>query len=261
MAHLRRPFTSLAFILCSLTLVGCTSSPVDPSSAAKIKSFTVTRVQLPEYSYLGLDGEAAAKSAGVLVGYAAFGVLGLAAGDIAKAKSEQPYREAIREALANRSPSFEQTINQGVEAEIKSRGASVAFISPPPRLADNSGYDYDGADFRSDALLELYPLQAGFSYQNEEAAPIIDIRWRILLRYPNGKLIETNRGSVVHRNTKSFIGQIGDAIPANPAYLFKGHVTDLKTHGDKPHLAMQELAVRVSKMIVERAYPLPVSNK
>lgn len=261
MTPLRNRCISLILFLCSLSIVGCTTGPVDPKAAAKIKSFTVTRLVLPEYSYVGLDGEAAAKSAGVLVGYAAFGILGLAASDVIKAKSEQPYRDAIRDALANREPSFEQALSQSVEAELKSRGALVTFMAPPPRMPDNSGYDFGNADFNSDAVLELYPLIAGFSYQNQEAAPIIDIRWRILVRYPNGKLIETSRGSVVHRNTKSVIGQIGESIPSNPAYLFKGHVTDLKTHGDKPHQAMQELALRISRMTVERAYPLPVNGK
>ena len=261
MTQLRSHCISLVLFLCGLSIVGCTTGPVDPATASKIKSFTVTRLELPEYSYVGIDGEAAAKSAGVLVGYAAFGVLGFAAADAIKAKSEQPHRNAIRDALANHGPSFEQTLNQRVEAELKLRGASVTFIAPPPRMPDNSGYDFGNADFSSDAVLELYPLMVGFSYQNQQAAPIVDIRWRILVRYPNGQLIETNRGSVVHRNTKSVIGQIGEAIPSNSAYLFKGHVTDLKSHGDKPHQVMQELALRVSGMIVERAYPLPVTFK
>ncbi len=261
MTLFRRYFTSLILFLCGLSLVGCTTGPVDPAAAAKIKSFTVTRLVLPEYSYVGIDGESAAKSAGVLVGYAAFGILGLAASDAIRAKSEQPYRDAIRDALANRGSSFEQVLNQSIEAELKSRGARVAFIAPPPRMADNSGYDFGNADYGSDAVLELYPLVVGFSYQNNEAAPVIDIRWRILVRYPNGSLIETNRGSVVHRNTKSVIVQIGESIPSNAAYRFTGHVTELKTHGDKPNQAMQELAHRVSSMIVERAYPLPITGK
>ena len=261
MAWLCRLFTPLILGASVFTLAGCTVAPVDPASAAKIKSFTITRLELPEYTYLGLDGEAAAKSVGVIAGYAAFGVLGLAASDVIRAKSEQPYRDAIRDALANRGPTFEETLNKRVETELKARGARVTFIAPPPRLADNSGYEYANADFDSDAVLEIYPLQAGFSYQNDSAAPIIDIRWRILVRYPNGKLIETNRGSVVHRNTKSVIGQIGEAIPANAAYQFKGHVTELKLHGDKPHQAMQELALLVANSLVGRAYPLPVIAK
>lgn len=243
-------------VVSALTIAGCTMSPVDPAAVAKFKTLAVTRVELPEYSYIGLDGEAAAKSVGVVAGYYAFGVFGLAVGDVMRAKSEQPYRDAIRDALGAYQPNFERTINQQVQAGLKARGASITFMAPPPRLSDNSGYDYGNAGTDADAVLEIFPLQVGFSYQNGEAAPMIDIRWRLLARYPNGKLIETNRGSVVHRNTKAVLGQIGDAIPANSAYQFKGHVSELKSHGDKPHLAMQELATRTASMIVERAYPV-----
>jgi hypothetical protein len=253
-------FSSLVATV-ALAITGCTTSPVDPLTVSKFKSISVTRVELPEYSYVGLDGEAAAKSAGVIVGYFAFGVFGLAAGDVMRAQSEQPYRTAIRDALATDQPNFERTINQQLDAGLKARGANTSFISPPPRLPDNSGYDYANASTDADAVLEIYPLVVGFSYQSGEAAPMIDIRWRLLARYPNGKLIETNRGSVVHRNTQTVVGQVGDAIPPNPAYKFKGHVSELKTHGERPRLAMQELATQAARVIVERAYPVATVSK
>jgi len=254
--------SSLLALAVAFNLVGCTMAPVDPAAAAKIKSITVTRVVLPEYSYLGLDGEAAAKSAGVVAGYVAFGVLGLAAGDTIRAQTEAPYRAAIKGALSvGNQPSFDQVMNQEVEKELKARGVHALFVPPPPRLLDDSGYDFTSTTVDGDILLEIYPLQVGFSYQSGNAAPMVDVRWRLLAKYPGGKLVETHRGSVVHRNTKTLGGPIGEAIPANPEYLFKGQVTDLRAHGEKPIRAMQELASRTAHMIVERAHPVPVATK
>ncbi|MFO1342011.1 MAG: hypothetical protein U1F05_02565 [Burkholderiales bacterium] len=67
-----------------LFATGCTSVAVNPSAVESVKAVTITRLALPEYSYMGRDMEASAKRVGVVGGYYALGVFGLAVGDAIK---------------------------------------------------------------------------------------------------------------------------------------------------------------------------------
>ncbi len=229
---------------------------VDPSKVATIKSITITRLELPEYTYLGRDGESAAKHAGVAVSYYALGVFGLAVGDAVRTKSEQPYRDAIKSALDGSKPSFEATLNSKLEEALSQRGIKTSWISAPPKLPDNSGYDLTNTDATTDFVIELFPFAAGFSFEKGASHPNVDIRWRLLKRYPSGKLIETNRGTVFYDATFNLGNPTSVQIPANNEYAFRGHVTDLKAHGEKPAIAMRLIAEQVAKITAERALPI-----
>jgi hypothetical protein len=238
------------------SLGACTSVPVDPNKISEVKKVTITKLDLPEYTYLGRDGTAAAKHAGVAASYYAFGVIGLAVGDAIRAQSEQPFRDAIGKSLRQHTPTFENTVQTTIEQKLSQRGITVTWIAPPSKLPDNSGYDLATADADTDLVVELFPFAAGFSFEKGKSNPNLDIRWRLLKRYPNGRLIETNRGTVFYDATINIGGLSSVQIPTNLDYAFDGHVLELGKHGDKPAIAMRELGVRLAQIVIERALPV-----
>jgi hypothetical protein len=236
-------------------LAACTSAPVDPAATSKIKSVSITKVYFPEYSYFGRDGEAAAKSLGVAASAYAFGVFGMVAGEVAKSKSEQPYRDAIRMALSGKGPEFAEVVDQNIVQLLQSRGIRTTLVAAPPKLADNSGYDFGNSDSSEDYTLELFPYSIGFAYGKETSTPYVDLRWRLLRRYPNGKLIEAYRGSVYYSDPQLTLAPNGVLLPVKPEYRFAGHMTSLSSHADRPAVAMRELAKSVADTVIERAFP------
>lgn len=250
-----RKLQNLATVALLALIASCTSVPVDPNQIAQVKKVTITRLDLPEYSYLGRDGTAAAKQVGVAAGYYAFGLLGLAVGDAIRSQSEQPYREAIGKALRQHPPTLEQRVQTTIEENLAKRGIEVTWIAPPPKLPDNSGYDLSTADAGTDYVIELFPFAAGFSFEKGKSNPNLDIRWRLMKRYPSGRLIETNRGSVFYDATLNIGGPASVQIPTNPDYAFDGHVSELGKHGEKPAVAMRDLGTRLAQLVIERALP------
>jgi len=247
----------LIVMLCVVAALGsgCTSMAVDPSKIADVKTVTITRLQLPEYSYLGRDAEAFAKNLGVAATTYGLGLFGGVLGEAARIKSEQPYRDAIRAALIDHPPSFDVALNTKLEEVLSQRGIKVVWMSSPPRLPDNSGYDFANADSETDYVIEVFPFSAGFSYEKKTSNPHVDIRWRLLKRYPGGKLIESNRGTVFYDAALSIGNPSSVQIPTSAEYAFTGHVTELKNHADKPAMAMQAIAEQVARITAERALP------
>jgi hypothetical protein len=239
-----------------LALNGCTSVAVDPSKVASVKAITVTRLELPEYTYLGRDGEAALKNLGVTATTYGLGLFAGVIGESARIKSEQPYRDAIKLALDTSEPSFASALNAKLEAFLNQRGIAVNWIPAPPKLADNSGYDLANTDAVTDYVIEVFPFATGFSYEKATSNPNVDMRWRLLKRYPSGKLIETNRGTVFYDATLGLGSPSSVRIPVNAEYSFPGHVTELKKHGDKPAIAMRAIAEEVARVTAERALPV-----
>ena len=178
----------------TMVLAACTSAPIDQSVAAKIKSVTVTKMYLPEYTYTGRDNEALAFAGASAVGAYAFGVFGMVAADVAKNRAELPYRQAIKAALSESGPSFAEVVDLKIADNLAARGIRANFISAPPKASDNSGYDFANADFADQYALELMPFAAGFAQEPQLSTPMVDVRWRLLERYPNGRLIEVARG-------------------------------------------------------------------
>jgi|GEM_PF-3570547 len=234
---------------------GCTSMAVDPAKIADVKTVTITRLALPEYSYLGRDAEALAKNLGVTATAYGLGMVGFVFADAARIKSEQPYRDAIRAALIDHPPGFDIALNTKLEEVLSQRGIKVVWTSPPPRLPDNSGYDFANADAATDYVIELFPFSAGFSYEKKTSNPHVDVRWRLLKRYPGGKIIESNRGTVFYDAGQSIGNPSSVQIATNTEYAFAGHVTELKNHADKPAMAMRAIAEQVARITAERALP------
>lgn len=228
---------------------------VDPAKVAEVKTVTITRLELPEYSYLGRDAEAFAKNLGVAATTYGLGLVGGVFVEAARIKSEQPYRDAIRAALIDHQPGFDAALNAKLEETFSQRGIKVIWMTAPSRLADNSGYDFALSDATTDYVIEVFPFSAGFSYEKKASSPNVDIRWRLLKRYPGGKLIESNRGTVFYDAVLSIGNPSSVQIPTNPEYAFTGPVTDLKNHAGKPAMAMRAIAEQVAKITAERALP------
>ena len=239
-------------LLVAVGLAACTSAPVDQATAAKIKSVTITKLYLSEYTYFGRDGEAAAKSLGTAaVGYA-FGVFGIAAAEAARAKSEQPYRDAIKAAVSKEGVGFGDIVDARVGDLLKAKGIRATFIAPPPRTSE--GFDYGNIDTNDNYVLELLPFAAGFTYGKEASTPSVDIRWRLLERYPGGRLIEIFRGSIYYSHYPLLGAKNSVQVPMDTAHRFPGHVTDLAKHGEAPSKAMRQIAENVATAIVEKAF-------
>lgn len=228
---------------------------VDHSQTKQIKTITITRVAIPEYSYSGRDTAAFGRAAGTAVAAYAFGVFGAVGGDIARAQMEEPFRKAIRDALDAYQPNFATSLNNAVETAFAARGVKVEWISGLPRLPDDSGYDLANADANTDFLVELYPFVTGFSYGKEVSEPVVDIRWRLFKRYGGGKYIESNRNTVYYDGLVD-IGSPGSVrLPVNAEYRFPGHVNALRLQGEKPAIAMRAIASQIGEIVAEKIVP------
>lgn len=255
--------TTKAFFLSVLTVCliiavgGCTSMAVDPTAVANIKSVTVVQLQVPEYNYAGGGVEGAAKSMGIAAAAYGFGGLGIVASGIAISKLEQPHREAIRDALAPYRPSFATAFNQELEATLTKRGIATIWIPPPAMLADNSAYDLSAANIDTDYVIELFPSFVGFVYDGSASRPNINVRWRLIKRYPGGKFIETNRGYIIYQSTASETTSLPSIaqVPHVSEYLYAGHVNKLADYGEAPPAALRDIARKAAQLTAQRTLP------
>lgn len=258
MSNLKNKLARLSFAWVALALASCTAVSVNPSDVANIKKITVIELQVPEYHYRadGVDG--VAKAVGMGAAVYGFGAIGGVIGSVAVAKMEQPYRDAIRDALAPHGPSFMTTFNNEIESALKARGIVTAWTKPPELLADGSGYDLAGAGFDSDYLIELLPVGVGFGYDDQASYPSVNVRWRLIRRYPGDKFIETNRGYVLYHK----VGMPAATIPAVAQvapvaeYRFPGPVNHLSKYGEAPAVAMRSIARDAARLTAQRALPV-----
>lgn len=247
----------VVFVLVSFvaSLSGCTSVAVDTTQTRQMKTVTVTRVVIPEYSYVGRDTAAVGQALGTAAAAYALGVFGAVGSDIARTKMEEPYRKAISEAIDAFPPGFAAATSASIENAFLSRGVKVNWVGNLVRLTDNSGYDLSVVDADTDFLIELFPFVTGFSYSKEACEPVVDMRWRLLKRYANGKYIETNRGTVYYDPIVS-VGSAGSVrLPVIPEYRYPGHTNGLRLHGEKPAAALRAIGTQIGEVVVEKIIP------